>query len=153
MDKAASSFISSTFWTERAGFVAGLKTIEFMEKHKTSEKLIKNGKYLISKWKELSSKYNLNLQVNQMPCICSFNFNKNNNLLKTLITKEMLKKGYLASNMLYVSIYHDKEVIDKYIKNLDYVFKKIKSVLNNKAKILKKVSKIQTKKSFKRLIN
>ena len=59
-----------------------------------------------------------------MPSICSFNF-KNNNLLKTFISKEMLKKGYLASNMVYISIYHDKKIIDKYIKELDQVFKKL----------------------------
>ena len=35
MDKAIKSFISSTFWTERSGYVAGLKTIEFMEKYQT----------------------------------------------------------------------------------------------------------------------
>ena len=28
MDKALKSFTSSTFWTERVGFVAGLKTIK-----------------------------------------------------------------------------------------------------------------------------
>ena len=153
MDKAAKSFISSTFWTERSGFVAGLKTIELMEKYKTYKKLNKNGKYLISQWKKLSLKYNLNLQVNEMPCICSFNFKKNNNLLKTFITKEMLKKGYLASNMLYVSIYHDKQTIDKYIKNLEFIFKKIKLISNNRKEILKKLSKVTTKTSFKRLIN
>ena len=153
MDKALKSFISSTFWTERVGFVAGLKTIEIMEKKKTYLKLIKNGKYLISKWKELSLKHNLGLQINEMPSICSFNFKKNNNLLKTFISKEMLKKGYLASNMVYISIYHDKKIIDKYIKELDLVFKKIKLISNNKNKILKKISSVKIKNSFKRLIN
>ena len=32
MKLAESSFISSTFWTERIGFVAAIKTIEIMEK-------------------------------------------------------------------------------------------------------------------------
>ena len=35
MRKAESSFISSTFWTERIGFVAANKTIDFMRKNKT----------------------------------------------------------------------------------------------------------------------
>ena len=88
-----------------------------------------------------------------MPSICSFNFKKNNNLLKTFISKEMLKKGYLASNMVYISIYHDKKTIDKYIKELDLVFRKIKIISNNKNKILKKISSVKIKNSFKRLIN
>ena len=153
MNKALKSFISSTFWTERIGFVAGLKTIEVMEKNKTFLKLIKNGNYLISQWKKLSLKHDLNLQISEMPSICSFNFKKNNNLLKTFVTKEMLKRGYLASNIVYISIYHEKKIIDKYIKNLDYVFKKIKLISDNKKKILKKLNTSQTKKTFKRLIN
>ena len=32
MKKAERTFMSSTFWTERIGFVAGLKTIQTMEK-------------------------------------------------------------------------------------------------------------------------
>ena len=48
MNKAEESFISSTFWTERVGFVAALKTINTFEKTKPWEILIKNGKYLNS---------------------------------------------------------------------------------------------------------
>ena len=65
----------------------------------------------------------------------------------------MLKRGYLASNIVYISIYHEKKIIDKYIKNLDYVFKKIKLIFDNKKKILKKLNTSQTKKTFKRLKN
>ena len=32
MNAAQSTFISSTFWTERLGYVAALKTLEIMEK-------------------------------------------------------------------------------------------------------------------------
>tara|TARA_B100000963_G_scaffold227335_1_gene198292 strand:- start:26072 stop:27385 length:1314 start_codon:yes stop_codon:yes gene_type:complete len=152
MDKAIKSFISSTFWTERSGYVAGLKTIEFMENYKTYNKLKINGNYLISQWKKLSKKYNLNLEISNMPCICNFKFKKNNNFFKTFITKEMLKKGYLASNMVYVSIYHNKKNIDKYIKNLDPIFKKIKLIINDK-KTLKKITKLSSENTFKRLIN
>jgi len=152
MDKAIKSFISSTFWTERSGYVAGLKTIEFMEKYKTYNRLKKNGNYLISQWKKLSKKYNLNLEISKMPCICNFRFRKNNNFFKTLITKEMLKQGYLASNIVYVSIYHNKKNIDEYIKKLEPIFKKIKLIMNDN-KVLKKISKLSSENSFKRLIN
>ena len=32
MQAAQSTFISSTFWTERTGYAAALKTLEIMEK-------------------------------------------------------------------------------------------------------------------------
>ena len=41
---------------------------------------------------------------------------------KTLITQEMLKRGFLATNSVYVSFAHDKKVVDEYIDNLDEVF-------------------------------
>ena len=44
MKKAENSFISSTFWTERVGFLAGLKTIDVMKKEKSWRKTINLGK-------------------------------------------------------------------------------------------------------------
>ena len=41
---------------------------------------------------------------------------------KTLITQEMLKRGYLASNSVYVCTHHTPEIVDKYFNNLDEVF-------------------------------
>jgi glutamate-1-semialdehyde 2,1-aminomutase len=43
--------------------------------------------------------------------LCSFTFKSiNSNKYKTLITQEMLKKKYLASNLVYVSIAHDEKL-------------------------------------------
>ena len=44
MDKANNSFISSTFWSERSGFVASLKTLEIIERDKTYEIIPSIGK-------------------------------------------------------------------------------------------------------------
>ena len=38
----------------------------------------------------------------------------------------MLKKGFLASNSVYLSVYHDKKVLDNYLDNLNNIFKNIK---------------------------
>ena len=38
----------------------------------------------------------------------------------------MLKKGYLASNSIYVCIDHTDEILDKYFSQLDEIFKIIK---------------------------
>jgi glutamate-1-semialdehyde 2,1-aminomutase len=43
----------------------------------------------------------------------------------------MMKKGYLASNLIYLSKCHSKDLIDKYIEDLDPIFKKIKYFQNN----------------------
>ena len=45
---------------------------------------------------------------------------------KTLITQEMLKRGFLATNLMFVTILHTPENMEDYYKNLEEVFKKIK---------------------------
>ena len=154
MDKAKDSFISSTFWTERVGYVAALKTIDIIEKKKTYNILKKHGKYIKKKWQELSNKYGLDLKINQMDCICNFKFKKNHKVIKTFITKEMLKKGYLASNMIYLSIQHDKKAIDKYTIALSDVFKKLSNIKKNKKSYQALLnSKEISKATFARLIS
>ena len=45
---------------------------------------------------------------------------------KTLITQEMLVKGYLASTSVYVCTEHTPDIIDRYFAALDEVFALIK---------------------------
>ena len=52
MSSLDKSFVSSTFWTERTGYVAAIKTLELMEKYK-SWKIIDNiGQKLQKKWRD-----------------------------------------------------------------------------------------------------
>jgi len=44
MQKAGNSFISSTFWTERIGFTAGIETLKLMNEKKSWKKIIISGK-------------------------------------------------------------------------------------------------------------
>jgi hypothetical protein len=41
---------------------------------------------------------------------------------KTLISQEMLKKGYLAANSVYVCTHHKQEIVDGYFEALKPVF-------------------------------
>ena len=41
------------------------------------------------------------------------------------MTQEMLNFGFLASNVTYVSIEHNKKIVDKYIYYLSKVFKNL----------------------------
>ena len=139
MKAAEGSFISSTFWTENIGFVAANKTIEVMKKKKTYKIIQKNGEYINKKWIELSKKFALDIKIKGIGSITSFEFKNNNQLYKTFVTQEMLKYGYLASNLIYLSILHNKKVIDKYAYFLSKVFRDIEkySISKKKYKILK----------------
>tara|TARA_A100001011_G_C14300801_1_gene840694 strand:+ start:884 stop:2215 length:1332 start_codon:yes stop_codon:yes gene_type:complete len=132
MAAAEQSFISSTFWTERMGYVAAINTLNEMKRIKSWNILIKNGKYINQCWKKLAKKHNLNIKIEGIESITSFRFMSKYNLeYKTFIAQEMLKKGYLASNLIYINIHHNKKLIDNYIKKLDPVFEKIKFLEKN----------------------
>jgi len=131
MDNIKNTFISSTFWTERIGPSAALKTLEIMEKEKSWKKITKIGKYIIQNWKKIANKHKLKIKVRGIPAFCSFIFlSKNNNIYKTFITQEMLKKGFLATNVICASIAHNKKILKKYFKELDIIFEKIKKFEN-----------------------
>jgi glutamate-1-semialdehyde 2,1-aminomutase len=127
MEAAQSSFISSTFWTERIGSTAGLKTLEVMEREKSWEIITKTGEKVSQAWKSIAERHNLEINVEGLLAISSFSFNSSNALeYKTLITQEMLKKGYLASNIFFASTAHTEEIINEYADALDPVFEMIK---------------------------
>ena len=126
MQKAQDTFISSTFWTERIGPTAALKTLEVMEKERSWEKITKNGEFIKKEWQNLAKKYDISITQNGLPALAGFSFNSKNRMAyKTFITQEMLKKGFLATNVCYLSTKHEKHLIEDYLKNLDEIFKKI----------------------------
>ncbi|WP_419902607.1 aminotransferase class III-fold pyridoxal phosphate-dependent enzyme [Kiloniella sp.] len=127
MENAQSTFISSTFWTERIGPSAAIKTLEVMEQTRSWEQITETGQNITARWNELGQKYDLPLVTNGIPAITSFGFDSSNMLAyKTLITQEMLVKGYLATNLIFACTEHTPEVIDGYFDALDPIFALIK---------------------------
>jgi glutamate-1-semialdehyde 2,1-aminomutase len=127
MESAQSTFISSTFWTERIGPTAALKTLEVMETVKSWEQITRTGEAVTARWVELGKKYDLPLVTAGIPAITSFGFKSPNALAyKTLITQEMLAKGYLATTLLFVCTEHTPEIVDRYFEALEPVFALIK---------------------------
>ena len=125
MEAAQTTFISSTFWTERIGPTAALATLKEMQKVKSWEYITEMGLYIRERWQDLASTYDLRINIWGIPALSGFTFeNNNHNLYKTLITQEMMKKKMLAANSIYVSTEHTKEIVDQYIDNLSGVFEK-----------------------------
>jgi len=123
MEAAQSSFISSTFWTERIGPTAALKTLEVMEREKSWEQITSTGQQVKGRWQKLADKYEVQIDLWGLPALAGFSIKSSNALAyKTLITQEMLGKGYLAGNSLYVSIAHTQDIVNAYFAELDPVF-------------------------------
>lgn len=123
MEAAQTTFISSTFWTERIGPTAGLKTLEVMERTSSWDQITQTGVEISNKWRELAQKHGLSITTSGLPSLTNFTFNSPNALAyKTLITQEMLGKGYLAGTSVYVCTEHAPAVVDEYFEALDPVF-------------------------------
>lgn len=52
MDSTQSTFISSTFWAERIGSTAALKTLEVMEREKSWIYITQTGMSIMSRWQK-----------------------------------------------------------------------------------------------------
>jgi glutamate-1-semialdehyde 2,1-aminomutase len=127
MEAAQTSFISSTFWTERIGPTAALKTLEVMQRVRSWEQITETGLTITARWQVLARKYELDLATNGLPALTGFSINSPRApAYKTLITQEMLAKGYLAGTSVYVCTEHTPAIVDGYFDAIEPVFALIK---------------------------
>ena len=127
MEAAQSTFISSTFWTERIGPTAALKTLEVMERARAWDTITDTGTQIRKRWQALADKYRLPINHWGLPALTGYSFESKDALAyKTYVTQEMLAKGFLASNCVYVSTAHTPEVVDAYFEALDGIFAAIR---------------------------
>jgi glutamate-1-semialdehyde aminotransferase/spore coat polysaccharide biosynthesis protein SpsF (cytidylyltransferase family) len=145
MKFAEKTHISSTFWTERIGPTAALATLKEMKRIKSWKYVTKYGSYIKSEWSKIFKENNLKTEINGLDSMPVFNFKqkKMNQAYKSFIILEMLKKGFLTSNSLYVSTAHTPHIINKYLKNFSEVIKKLKIKIQNKSLLINTISKQQ----------
>jgi glutamate-1-semialdehyde 2,1-aminomutase len=126
MEAAQTTFISSSFWTERIGPAAALKALEVMERERSWERITETGNSVRAEWQQLADLEGVQIDHWGLPSLCGFTIKSDRALAyKTLITQEMLKKGYLAGNSVYASIAHTPHVIDRFFEHLAPVFRQI----------------------------
>lgn len=127
MEAAQSTFISSTFWTERIGPSAALKALEVMQRLQSWNIITETGLTIRERWQQLADKHGLVIDHWGLPALTGYTFRSSSALAyKTLVTQEMLGKGYLAGNSVYVSTEHTPGIVDGYFEALDPVFSLIK---------------------------
>jgi len=123
MEAAQSTFISSTFWTERIGPTAALVTLDIMKREKSWKTITATGVKMQEGWKALANTHGLDITVLGIPAMSSYGFNYENAMIyKTLITQEMLKKGFLASTNFYACTAHTDAHLTAYFEALDGIY-------------------------------
>ena len=152
MENAQSSFISSTFWTERSGYIAGLKTLEIMEKVKSWKIITEQGRKLKKMINKVANRNNLTVNISGLDACPSYSIKTDSWLeYKTFITQELLKQKILGANTTYTSICHTDKIIDVYEKKLNAVFQQINKIKSSKKNIREYLNGPVCHSSFKRL--
>ncbi|MFH1310751.1 MAG: aminotransferase class III-fold pyridoxal phosphate-dependent enzyme, partial [Candidatus Omnitrophota bacterium] len=132
MQAAQDTFISSTYWTERVGFTAALEVIRQFEKRKVIDYIVNMGDYLMDGLKNIMKNADLNINIVGLSSVPIMVIKEKDPLVvKTVFTQEMLKKGFLASNVIYVSSAHTKEIVDKYLNAAKEVFEEISGAVKS----------------------
>ena len=132
MEAAQNSFMSSTFWSERIGPTAALKTLEIMEREKSWDRITHLGNYLRSGWKNCAQANKVPIEIFGIPSISSYIFNhKDSKKFKTYITQEFLKQGFLATTSFYASTAHSEKILDQYLDVFNNILIKIKNCIDD----------------------
>jgi len=132
MKAAETSFISSTMWTERIGFVAGVKTLEIIKRDNVYKNLVKYGLLINKMWKDAAEKSNLKIHISGIPPLTHITFLNEYPLeSQTFYTQEMLKKGYLVGASIYATNAYSKLIIEEFGKHTQEIFIKLSELLKN----------------------
>jgi glutamate-1-semialdehyde aminotransferase len=129
MNMAKNSFISSTFWSDRIGPAAALKTLEIMKKERSWQKLKNLGIFFKKNFSLILNKHGISGEIIGTGSLLKFIIYKlDDNSLKKFFATEMLKEGMLASNVIYLSTVHTKTLLKKYITAINKALLKLKEM-------------------------
>jgi glutamate-1-semialdehyde 2,1-aminomutase len=131
MQAAQSTFISSTYWTERIGPAAALATIRKHQREKVHQHLIDAGNSVQEGWKKAADRTGLVVDIGGIPPVSHLNFQcEESQALHTLFTQLMLEKGFLAAKVFYATFAHQEKHIESYLSAVQGVFSSLAEALN-----------------------
>ena len=110
MDYCKSTFISSTFWTERIGPTAALETLKVMEEKRSWKNITELGILIKKNWGKISKDNKVKIKIQGIDAIPNLFLNQNNLQYKTFITQEMFKYKILAANVIFCSLPHKDQL-------------------------------------------
>ena len=125
MQAAQTTFISSTYWTERVGFAAALAMIARYRRVGAHERMSAAGLRVQDLWAREADKAGLDVHVGHpdMPPMSHLRFSgPAGPALQTLLCQLMLERGILDNGAFYSTYAHTDEVIDQYADAVADVF-------------------------------
>lgn len=129
MESSQSTFISSTFWTERIGPAAALAALESMEREDAPSRVRGLGLEFRKNLEVVAAAAGLEISFQGLPALTTYTVSEFDPVeLRTFISEQMLAKGYLATTGLYTSIAHTREILSAYFQALEGVMMRIAKI-------------------------
>jgi glutamate-1-semialdehyde 2,1-aminomutase len=132
MEVAQSTFISSTYWTERIGSAAACATLKEFKRRDVPALVKEAGLHVQRIWKKCSEESDIPIEISGFPALPHFTFEvPQSDVMSTLLVQEMLGKGYLANNSFYATTAHTPDIINAFGAALREVFHQLKKYLDS----------------------
>jgi glutamate-1-semialdehyde 2,1-aminomutase len=123
MEAAQTSFISSTYWTEKIGPVAALASIRKYRREKVHEHQIAAGQHVKDGWLRAANEAGVKISVTGLLPLANFSIDHPQSAaLATLFTQEMLARGYLAAPKFNSTLAHTEEIVERYLRDAAVAF-------------------------------
>jgi glutamate-1-semialdehyde 2,1-aminomutase len=123
MEAAQSSFISSTYWTERIGPTAALATIRKHRALGVASRLIELGRRVQEGWQAAATARGLTIQVGGMAPLGHFAFDgPEAQAARTLFTQLLLDRNILAAPAFYAMFAHRDDHVARYLDAVNEAF-------------------------------
>ena len=133
MEAAQSTFISSTYWTERIGPAAALAMIRKHREHHVSKHLIRIGQGIQAGWRDAAIRAELSIQIGGIFPMSHFVIeHEESQAAHTLFTQIMLEKGFLASRGFYATYAHMDDDVASYLTAVGQAFITIAEALKSR---------------------
>jgi glutamate-1-semialdehyde aminotransferase len=123
MQAAQTSFISSTYWTERIGPAATLASIRAFRSRNVARRLVDVGRAVRRIWEDAARRASIDIDACGIAPLGHFTFRyANAQAIRTLFTQLMLERGFLATSAFYAMAAHRDEHLAAYEAAVGEVF-------------------------------
>ncbi|MBN2328960.1 MAG: aminotransferase class III-fold pyridoxal phosphate-dependent enzyme [Candidatus Omnitrophica bacterium] len=126
MQAAQSTFISSTYWTERVGPAAALAVIQKHGKKNVSAHLDQIGRQVKECWRAAADRSGMPIHIGGINPLAHFSFEcEQSQVAHTCFTQLMLEQGFLATKAFYATFAHRDEHVQAYQRAVESAFSEI----------------------------
>lgn len=136
MSTASEQFISSTYWTEAIGPVAGLASIRKMQRVGAIAHAWKVGTVLRDGLQAIITRLKLPIEVEGWPPLTILEFQDPDPLVRqamgTYYLRRNLTRGFMGAKLHYLTYAHTPEIIDAYLRAAEASLNELAQALSSK---------------------